>query len=80
MPTLHIEYFAALREARGCSRETRSAEAGTPAALYEALRAEHGFPLAPDQLRVVVNEAFVPWDTPLHEGDTVVFIPPVAGG
>ena len=29
---------------------------------------------------VVVNEEFAEWDTPIGDGDRVVFIPPVAGG
>lgn len=26
------------------------------------------------------NQEFVPWDTPLHQGDEVAFLPPVSGG
>jgi len=77
---LHIEYYASLREARGLSRESLQSDAATPGVLYESLRIEHGFRLRAEQLRVVVNEEFAAWDAPLHEGDTVVFIPPVAGG
>jgi len=29
---------------------------------------------------VAINEAFADWSQPLAEGDTVVFLPPVAGG
>jgi molybdopterin converting factor small subunit len=80
MKTLHIEYYAALREARGLSCESMESDAATPSALYASLRQAHGFRLHADQLRVVVNETFSDWDTPLNTGDTVVFIPPVAGG
>ena len=80
MPMLHIEYYASLREARGLSRESLQSDASTPGGLYESLRAEHSFRLRADQLRVVVNEEFAAWDAPLQDGDTVVFIPPVAGG
>jgi molybdopterin converting factor small subunit len=31
-------------------------------------------------LRVAVNAEFGDWSQPLAHGDTVVFIPPVAGG
>ena len=31
-------------------------------------------------LRVAVNSEFGEWEQPLSEGDSVVFIPPVAGG
>jgi len=77
---LRIVYYAALREQRGLSEEPLDTEATTPAALYEELRARHALRLQPDQLRAAVNDAFVAWDAPLREGDTIVFIPPVAGG
>ena len=78
--TLSVQYFAMLREQRGLSKETLSTRAQTAAALYEELRAQHGFTLPPDRMRVIVNEAFQPWDVSLSEGDVVVFVPPVAGG
>ena len=34
----------------------------------------------PAQLKVALNSEFSDWQTPLKHGDTVVFIPPVAGG
>lgn len=76
----HVQYFAVLREQAGTGEQSVSSAAGTPAALYEQLRAAHGFTLAADQLRAVVNEEFVDWQAPLQDGDRVVFIPPVAGG
>ena len=78
--TLKIGYYALLREQRGLSEETLESSAVTPEALYEALKAEHGFSLDANQLKVVINDAFKPWDTPLQPNDNVVFIPPVAGG
>ena len=80
MQTVHVQYFAILREQRGLNEETFSTSAATPAALYEELRARHGFTLPGDRVRAAVNEAFVAGDARLHEGDRVVFIPPVAGG
>lgn len=77
---LRIVYYAALREQRGLSEELVDTEATTPAALYEELRERHTLRLQPDQLRAAVNDAFVAWDAKLQEGDTIVFIPPVAGG
>lgn len=80
MRTIRIEYFAILREERGQREEELDTDAATPLALFDELRTRHGFSLDPDRLKVVVNETFVEWDEPLAEGDTVVFIPPVAGG
>jgi len=80
LKTIKIIYFASLREHCGRSEELRGTAAGTPAQLYEELRREYGFDLQQVHLRVAVNEAFAAWDRPLADGETVVFIPPVAGG
>lgn len=78
--TVEIQYYALLREQRGMSVESTETGAETPEALYAELRERHGFTLAHENLKVVVNEEFVDWLHPLNDGDTVVFIPPVAGG
>jgi molybdopterin converting factor subunit 1 len=80
MITLRIQYFAILREQRGIQEETLATPAATPAALYEELRARHGFTLPGDRVRAAVNDVFVAGDAALRDGDRVVFIPPVAGG
>jgi molybdopterin converting factor subunit 1 len=78
--TLKVQYYAILREQAGRSEETIDTTAATPAALYEELRQRHPFQLASSQLKVALNSEFSDWQTPLRHGDTVVFIPPVAGG
>jgi molybdopterin synthase sulfur carrier subunit len=80
MPTLDVHYFAILREQRGLSQEKLTTAAATPGALYEELRARHGFTLPGDRVRAAVNDAFVDAATLLRDGDRIVFIPPVAGG
>lgn len=80
MITLHVQYFAILREQRGLTQEALATTAATPAALYDELRARHKFTLPGDRVRAAVNDAFVAGTVPLREGDRVVFIPPVAGG
>jgi molybdopterin-guanine dinucleotide biosynthesis protein A len=77
---LRIQYFALLREQAGRAEETVTSGAADARALYEELRARHGLKLRPEQLRVAINEEFGDWSQPLHEGDTLVFLPPVAGG
>jgi molybdopterin-guanine dinucleotide biosynthesis protein A len=78
--TVRIQYYAILREQAGRSDETLDTSAGTPAELYAELRQRHPFQLGPAQLKVALNSEFSDWQTPLKHGDTVVFIPPVAGG
>lgn len=80
MKRVTVQYFAILREQRGAREETLATTAADAAALYEELRARHGFSLPADRIRAAVNDAFVPANHPLAEGDRVVFIPPVAGG
>lgn len=78
--TIRIQYFAILREQAGRSEETIDTPARTAAELFEQVRARHRFQLSPAQLKVAVNSEFADWQTQLAHGDTVVFIPPVAGG
>ena len=78
--TLRIQYYAILREQAGRSEETLDTSAATPAELYDELRQRHPFQLTSAQLKVALNSEFSDWNTPLRHGDTVVFIPPVAGG
>lgn len=75
-----VQYYALLREQAGRSEEALVTGAGTPRELYEELRARYPFSLAPEMLRVAVNAEFGEWSQPLADGDSVVFIPPVAGG
>ena len=80
MKTVHVQYFAVLREQASRGEETLATDAHSAADLYEALRGRHALTLPRSVLRVAVNEEFCSWDRPLHEGDRIVFIPPVAGG
>jgi molybdopterin-guanine dinucleotide biosynthesis protein A len=78
--TLRVQYYAILREQAGRSEETLDTSASTPAELYDELRRRHPFQLSASQLKVALNSEFSDWQAPLRHGDTVVFIPPVAGG
>ena len=80
MITVHVQYFAILREQRGVMQEQLTTAAGTPDALYEELRSRHRFTLPAARIRAAVNDEFVAPTAPLRDGDRVVFIPPVAGG
>ena len=80
MLSLHVQYFAILREQRGLAEEKLATTAGTPLALYDELRRLHHFTLPGDRVRAAVNDEFVDSHSALRDGDRVVFIPPVAGG
>ena len=77
---IKVQYYALLREQAGRSDESVLTAAQTPRDLYNELKARYPFSLAPEMLRVAVNAEFGEWSQRLADGDSVVFIPPVAGG
>ncbi len=77
---IKVQYYAILREQAGRSDESIVTGANTPRDLYNELKARYPFSLAPEMLRVAVNAEFGEWSQRLADGDSVVFIPPVAGG
>jgi molybdopterin synthase sulfur carrier subunit len=77
---IRVRYFAMLRDAAGVAGEDVEGDFRTAAGLWDHLCGRHVFPLGPEDLRVSVNAAYVPFTTNLAEGDEVAFIPPVSGG
>jgi molybdopterin synthase sulfur carrier subunit len=80
MTVVNLQYYAQLREQAGIGSEQVNTTATSLRELYEELRVRRGFSLVADALKVAVNAQFSAWDRPLRDGDTIVFIPPVAGG
>lgn len=80
MITVTLQYYAQLREQAGTGGESCDTSAGSLRELYEELRLRHGFTLPVDALKVAVNAQFSDWSRELADHDTIVFIPPVAGG
>src|SRR5262249_36206102 len=78
--SVRVHYYALFREQAQRSEEQLDTAARTPAELYHELQARYPFRLAPEQLKVAINSDFSDWNATLRSGDTVVFIPPVAGG
>lgn len=77
---VHIQYYALLREERGLSEEDIQTSSATAEELYRHLKDKFQFKLSTKQLKVAINNEFADWNTPLKENDSIVFIPPVAGG
>ncbi len=78
-----VRYFAVFRDLSGQEEEKVITAALTPHALYGELAARYSFPrFGPltAAVRSAVNDEIVPWDTRLHDRDTVVFLFPVSGG
>jgi len=79
MNHIRVEYFAILREHVGQSSEDLDTDARTTADLFNELDDRYRFPDM-GRMKVAINDEFRDWDTALADGDSVVFIPPVAGG
>ena len=77
---VQVQYYAVLRERAGIAAETVETAAADAAALYDELSGRRGLAFPRAMLRVAVNDEFADWSRPLADGDSVVFIPPVAGG
>lgn len=75
-----VQYFAILREQAGIAEEELWTSSVTVEELYEELSERHRFTMQKRQLKLVVNEEFSEWSHAIADGDTFVFIPPVAGG
>ncbi len=75
-----IKYFAAMREAVGKSKEIINTTAKTPSELLQQLKQRYIIDFKESDLKVALNEEYTLFSSPLTERDTVVFIPPVAGG
>ena len=80
MKRIHVKYFALFRDQAGRDEEKVETDAADPAVLYAELPARHGLGLGAERLKVAVNDEFSSWDRVLDDGDSIVFIPPVAGG
>lgn len=77
---LKVRYFAIFREAVGTDSQAVSTSAGSAGELFAELSLKNpgleGFEAA----LVAINDEMADWDSPLADGDEVLFFPPVAGG
>ena len=79
---IHLRYFASFREIVGQNEEMLTVDDGTSVADVRSLLLVRHPRLQPvmERSACAVNHGYVPRDSTLHEGDEVVFIPPVGGG
>jgi molybdopterin synthase sulfur carrier subunit len=83
MATVHVLYFAGLRDAVGLSEEDIElpASVGTVRELCSLLALRHdAYRSRQTQVRPALNEAFAQDDDPVRHGDVLALLPPVAGG
>jgi molybdopterin converting factor subunit 1 len=84
MPSMKVRllFFAVLRDIAGTDeRELILPDATTPRDVWQSLRVEFaklaGYTEPP---MAAINEEYAEAEAPLHDGDELAFIPPVAGG
>ncbi len=80
---MHIKilYFAQLAELAQKTEETRILQAGdTVTSLYAELQQPYKFPHELTQIQVALNHQLSAHQASLQSGDTLAFLPPMAGG
>lgn len=78
---VNVLYFASLADEANCYEENVAVQQSTSLTeLYEQLCQKHRFSRPQSELRVAVNNYFAKWTDQIYDGDSVVFITPVAGG
>jgi len=77
---IRVAYYALLRQERGLAEEMIDFEFDTARDLFIQLKTEHKFRLSESQVKVAINSKISPWETPLKHGDSILLMPPVAGG
>ena len=77
---IKIEYFAALRQQAGKSSEVIRADVRTARDLFEILQKQYVFSLSEKDVKIAINQKLASWDAELNSGDSLLLIPPVAGG
>lgn len=75
-----IRYFALFRDHTGESSEQLTFYGKTVLELYEQMDMKYSFPIGQEEVRFAVNDKYVSPSTTLSDGDSVVFISPIAGG
>ena len=81
MMNISVLYFASLADEANCHEEKITVPQSTSLTeLYEQLRQKHRFSRPQSELRVAENDYFAKWTDEIYDGDSVVFITPVAGG
>jgi len=76
--TVHIKYFASLRETIGRSSDELAVD-GTVSVEHIWQQATEHMP-QPEQLLVAVNQEYANFQAEVNDGDEVAFFPPVTGG
>ncbi|MDN5566651.1 MAG: MoaD/ThiS family protein [Psychrobacter sp.] len=79
--TINVLYFASLADEANCHEEQVTVQQSTSLTeLYAQLNQKYNFSREQSELKVAINDYFAKWSDNIDDGDSVVFITPVAGG
>lgn len=76
--TVHIKYFASLRETIG--RDSDELSVNGPMTVEQVWLQSTNNMSPPEQLLVAVNQEYANFNNEVKDGDEVAFFPPVTGG
>jgi molybdopterin converting factor small subunit len=75
-----VRFFGFLGGQRGTHTQAYQTEAETVRQLLHEVQADSSFQLTTNIVKAAINDEFVDWDTPIHDGDRVTLLPPFSGG
>lgn len=79
--TINVLYFASLADEANCHEERITVpQSVSLTELYQQLNKKYNFSRDQSELKVAINDYFAKWSDNIDDGDSVVFITPVAGG
>ncbi|MCA9507743.1 MAG: NTP transferase domain-containing protein [Myxococcales bacterium] len=77
---LRLNFYASLRESMGCSSMEFHSQASNVAELFSEISRIYNLSLNDTAVRFAKNNALVDARCAIHDGDSIIFIPPVSGG
>jgi molybdopterin converting factor subunit 1 len=79
---INVLYFAQARDAAGTDAESVSLPTTSSVKMLvsQSMKAHQRLKGMSDTIRIAVNEEIAAEDDRLADGDTVAFLPPIAGG
>jgi molybdopterin converting factor small subunit len=77
---VHVQYVALFRDQTGKSQEAIKTDAPNAIELYAQIQHTYKLPLSSRHVKIAINDVFCDGQTPLQQGDRIIFLPPAAGG